>query len=133
MGIFLYNMKRIALSIFLLGISLVACKIKEPCYMPPPKQAADAKPDTTSHQTAAQPKTNGVVSHRYSSTGCSPVIITDKVTSKGDTIILIPVSGLGDFDIDGLKISFNYRRSMIKNPPGCTQGSPAILSNITKR
>jgi hypothetical protein len=131
MGIFLYTMKGTLLSIGFFGICLLACKIKESCYMPAPKQATDAKSDTAPHQTL--PKTNGVVSHRYSSTGCSPVIITDKVTPKGDTIILIPVGGLGEFDVDGLKISFNYRRSMIKNPQGCTNGSPAILSNINKR
>lgn len=91
-----------------------------------------ASVDTSTTKQQAVQKIEGVVSHRYSSEGCPAVIITNNVAPNGDTLVLIPVHGLEGFDADGLKIAFNYKRSLMRNPSGCHHGVPAMLFNVTK-
>ena len=136
MGILFYgNMIKRSIFLSLTVITMFACKGQ--------KKAVASQSNVVKTQTsvdtakgapqAAVQKIDGVVSHRYSSDGCPAVVITDKVAPNGDTLVLIPVHGLEGFDDDGLKISFNYRRSMIRTPSGCHHGIPAMLYNVTKR
>lgn len=82
-------------------------------------------------QTAVTPKTIGKVSHQYRATGCSTVII---IADDVNPIILIPKNKLAEnLDVDGLEISFNYRKLRMPQPVGCTKGTPAELTDITKK
>jgi hypothetical protein len=84
--------------------------------------------DTTKPTVRRGPSAEGVVSHKYKECG-TVILVYNK--HANDTIVLIPMgSSLGEFDVEGKKISFNYRNLMIKNPEGCMHGGPVILSNI---
>lgn len=73
----------------------------------------------------------GWVSHRYSSSGGRVVIMTNKVMN-GDTLMFTPMQGLGEFDVDGLEISFNYAPLGIRHLKGCGKAEPVLLRNIKK-
>ena len=101
------------------------------------KKKADSASSTTTATTTAttdpgmdKPKVTGKVSHQYSECG-TVVIITD--SNGGAPIILIPQTKLGEFDVDGQEISFHYRPLKMKNPDGCNTGSPAALTDISKK
>ncbi|MES2286508.1 MAG: hypothetical protein V4547_12540 [Bacteroidota bacterium] len=82
-------------------------------------------------QTAVTPKTIGKVSHEYRSTGCSTVII---IADDINSTILIPKNKLAEnIDVDGLEITFYYRKLRMPQPVGCTKGIPAELTDITKK
>jgi len=74
--------------------------------------------------------TLGKVSHKYKASGCSPVIIV-----PGDPeMVIIPKDKLdGKFDKDGLEIYFDYHPLKMANPPGCTTGIPAEVTNVCKK
>lgn len=117
-------------------VLITACKASQKSASAKNKSVStqSVSKDSASKKTApAVSETMGTVSHRYSSTGCPAVVVTNVVNPRGDTLILIPVHGLERFDTDGLKISFNYRRVLVKNPPGCYHGVTAILYNVKKQ
>jgi hypothetical protein len=73
------------------------------------------------------PSATGVIVHR-SNKNCSTVIMLLPI--KKDTVYFLPVSnGLEGFDKEGTKITFKYRRSMIRQPMGCT-GTPVMLWDV---
>lgn len=77
-------------------------------------------------------KTTGKISHQYSATGCSTVVIVPSSVLDAP-ILLIPKDKLpADLDKDGLEISFNYRTLRMPNPPGCNVGIPAEIKDVTK-
>ena len=76
--------------------------------------------------------TIGTVSHQFRASGCTTVILVYSA-NKEDTLILIPRLELNKYDVNGLKISFNYRKLRMPNPVGCTKGIPAEISNIKKK
>ncbi len=85
------------------------------------------KSDKTS-QSANSVKAIGMVSHQYNSSGCGTIILCKREIEK-DTLFLIPMTPLGEYDKDGLEIFFNYRILRIHNPKGC-KGTPVQVSNI---
>lgn len=66
-------------------------------------------------QTAADEKISGVVRAMYK--GCSPLIET---TIDGELVKLYPVNLSEKFQVDGLKIKFNYLPSRAQQPESCT-------------
>ena len=70
----------------------------------------------------------GKVSHQFKINGCETIIVCTKV-NEADTLYLIPMTPLGKFDTDELKISFRYRVLRIHNPKGC-KGIPVQISKI---
>jgi hypothetical protein len=77
-------------------------------------------------------KTLGIVSHKYRDTGCATVIIVKK--DGQEDLTLIPKDTLQkEIDVDGLEIFFNYRLLKMKNPAGCNTGTPALLTDISKK
>ena len=75
--------------------------------------------------------TLGKVSHQFSSSGCSIVVIIKK---EQDNLILLPKDILPkEYDIDGLELYFNYRLLKMKNSDGCNDGLPAQLTDILKK
>ncbi|GDX53099.1 hypothetical protein LBMAG27_21460 [Bacteroidota bacterium] len=88
---------------------------------------------STNEKVKHKGETMGKVSHQYRSTGCSTVVIVN--WQKPDwQMVLIPIDTLApDYDIDGLEIYFNYQPLKRMNPPGCSVGFPAILSDISKK
>ena len=77
--------------------------------------------------------TLGQVSHKFRDTGCSTVVIVNW-QKPDEQIVLIPLDTLSSaFDVDGLEIYFNYQPLKRMNPPGCTVGFPAKLSDISKK
>lgn len=73
-------------------------------------------------------KAVGVVSHQYSSSGCKTMILCKREIEK-DTLFLIPMTSLGEYDKDGLEINFYYRILRVHNPKGCP-GTPIQISEI---
>jgi hypothetical protein len=72
----------------------------------------------------------GIVSHKYKECG-TVILVPNK--ERHDTMTLIPMgNGLGEYDVEGLVISFQYRNLMIHNPKGCMKGGPVIVFDITK-
>jgi hypothetical protein len=112
-------MKKILL-LSVIGIVLFSCKSKK-----------DMGNSGTDSNPGEKSQTTGIVSHQYRP-ACSTVII---VAEKGsaDSIVLIPKDKLGEFDKDGLVISFNYRTLRMPNPDGCIKGIPAEISDISKK
>jgi hypothetical protein len=92
--------------------------------------ACKSKKETTSTGNAA-PKVVGTVSHQYKATGCATVIVIKQ--EGADDITLIPKDKLNSkFDVDGLKVSFNYQPLKMPQPQGCNVGMPAEITNISK-
>lgn len=88
--------------------------------------------EDTSATSIIAGKSKGIVSHKYSNSGCKTVIF---VLGKDNNIIqtLIPVNGLEKkFDKNNLKISFDFLPLKIKQPEGCNEGMPAEVSNVRK-
>ena len=74
-------------------------------------------------------KTIGKVSHQYRTTGCATVVIIN--SSTDEVITLIPKDALPEkLNVDGMKISFDYRPLKMHNPEGCAVGIPAELTNV---
>jgi len=93
--------------------------------------ACKSKKETTSTDNNTAPKVNGTVSHQYKATGCATVIVIKQ--DGADDITLIPKDKLSSkFDVDGLKISFNYQPLKMPQPQGCNVGMPAEITNISK-
>jgi len=114
--------KHIALKVFFCFLFFVfSCKTKQP------NQPATDDAKSLSNGI----KTEGKVSHQYRSAGCETIIIC-KNENKDDTLFLIPMTSLGKFDVDGLKISFTYRILRIHNSKECKQGIPVQISNVEK-
>lgn len=89
--------------------------------------------DKTNESNAHNGVTLGQVSHKYRSTGCSTIVIVNWQKPE-EQIVLIPLDTLApDFDVDGLEIYFNYQPLKRMNPPGCSVGFPALLSDISKK
>lgn len=68
----------------------------------------------------------GKVSQRFKSTCSSVVEFKDE---NNETVVLIPKDPLGDLDVEGLQIEFNYRLLRMANPEGCTTGRMAEIRN----
>lgn len=82
-------------------------------------------------QPVVASKTSGMVSHQFRVTGCATVIVVAGTTPP---LILIPKNKLPDnMDVDGLEISFNYRKLKMPQPVGCSKGIPAELNDIKKK
>ena len=99
-------------------IFFIACKSKQ----------TNTTTTPVDDSSANAPKTQGIVTHQYKSQGCETVIICTPI--KTDTLFLIPVTPLQEFDVDGLKISFTYHLLRVHNPKGCHKGITAQISNI---
>ena len=85
------------------------------------------KPDI-SNQPSNSLKAIGIVSYQYKSSGCGTLILCKREIEK-DTLFLIPMASIGEYDKDGLEIFFNYRILRIHNPKGC-KGTPVQVSDI---
>ena len=110
-------------------LSIVACKTKR---MTEATVAATPKVEMKEQDLEA-PKTTGKVSHQYKATGCATVVII-KIEGEENPGILIPSTKLPDgLDVDGKEIMFDYRTLKMPNPPGCTVGIPAELTNIKSK
>jgi hypothetical protein len=92
-------------------------------------QARKKTPDVS--VTEDKTKTTGKVSHEYKS--CGTVVVVGDATSNKPQLVLIPNSSLAEFDVEGLEIAFHYRPLKMKNPAGCSMGSPAAFFDITKK
>jgi hypothetical protein len=91
------------------------------------QDSTKVKKDTGDHWKF---KAEGMVSFKYKSSGCGTVIL---ITNKKDTNIFIPMgNGLGEYEVDGMKISFDYAPLKIRNPRGCFHGGPVRIWNIQK-
>ena len=78
-------------------------------------------------------KSIGKVSHQYRAGGCNSVIIVEMV-GPASYIVLIPKDKLPDsFDKDGMEIYFDYHPLKMPNPPGCIEGMPVEIFNISKK
>lgn len=88
------------------------------------------KTNKNSSDTTAVGKYSGYISFVYKKEGCSAVIITK--TEDGKELTLIPKDKLSnDFDVDNLKITFNYRTLRMPTPEGC-MGIPAEITDLAK-
>lgn len=98
------------------------------------KHAIASNASTTSTtQTVAKGNTLGKVSHQYSATGCTTVVIV-KLEGQENPLTLIPKDKLASsFDVDGQEILFNYRTLKMPQPAGCNVGIPAELTEISKK
>jgi hypothetical protein len=106
---------------FVIFISTMSCRTAQKDIVSGPKaeQAADVS------------KTIGKVSHQFRVTGCATVIV---VAGTSPPLILIPKNKLPDnMDVNGLEISFNYRKLKMPLPVGCSKGIPAELTDIKKK
>lgn len=109
-------MKKILFSsaIFLFAILSISCKTTK-----------------NSNDSAIAGKYSGYVSFKYKKDGCSAVIINK--TEDGQELTLIPKDKLSkDFDVDNLKVTFNYRGLKMPTPEGC-QGIPAEITDLAKK
>jgi len=98
-----------------------ACKTKQQAGITPAGAA----------QTTEAPKTMGKVSHQYRESGCATVII---VQNGEEPLTLIPKEPLpAVLDVDGMKITFDYRLLRMPNPKGCATGIPAEITNVSKK
>ncbi len=105
----------------------ISCKTKKPSSQPTKENSQ------TIDESVIKPKTLGTISHQYRVTGCNTVIFVKKEGNENQ-LVLIPKDSLPkDFDKEGKEIYFDYRLLRIKNPPGCSKGIPAELSNISKK
>lgn len=118
----------------LLSFSSESCKnTKETVASSGTKQEATIKKE----EVAVDPKsiddandfTRGKVSLELKKDGCNALVIAQ--TPEGEEIILIPKTPLGVFEQEGKKIKFHYRVLRMPQPPGCSKGIPAELSEIT--
>ncbi len=83
---------------------------------------------TKSNENRPGPTATGTVIHRDNK-NC-PVVIRVVRTPQKDTMYYLPVSsGLAGFDKEGMRITFKYRRSMIRQPMGCT-GIPVMIWDV---
>lgn len=113
-------MRRFIVSCSLMMVLFFACKAKQK-NMPAQqtKTAMDSIPFSSS----------GKVSHKYSASGCGAVIISYK-NPQHDTLTLIPMTPLNEFDKEGLEILFNYRTLRVHQPKGCGAGIPVQITGI---
>jgi hypothetical protein len=116
----LYGTKQSVICYLILVVSFMLHSCKS-------QQTNTAKTTDTS-QPANTTKFVGIVSHQYKSSGCGTIVLYKREIEK-DTLFLIPMTSLGEFDKDGLEISFNYRMLRVHNPKGC-KGIPVQLSDI---
>lgn len=73
-----------------------------------------------------QGSTTGIVSHKFTQTGCKTVVLLSETNQ-----VLIPVEGLPDsLDVDGKAITFDFNLLRMPQPEGCSTGQPAQLSNV---
>jgi len=106
---------------YCLLIVFAACKTKQP--------------NTSVQQTKPTADTllsSGKISHKYSAGGCGAVIISYK-NPQHDTLTLIPMTSLNEFDKEGLEIVFNYRTLRVHTPKGCGAGIPVQITGIRAR
>lgn len=111
---------------FLLVVA--ACKTKHQ----PTVQSTPSPKETSPQADSNYIKTTGRVSHRYSATGCGAVIVCGKIP-QGDTLILIPITPLNNFDKEGLEISFGYRKLRVHQPKGCGAGIPVQITDVKQK
>lgn len=106
---------------FVICILIMSCHSRQKDILSSPKD----------EQPAAASKTSGMVSHQFRVTGCATVIV---VAGTSPPLILIPKNKLPDnMDVNGLEISFNYRKLKMPLPVGCSKGIPAELTDIIKK
>lgn len=74
----------------------------------------------------------GKVSHMYVATGCGPVIVCPRQAEK-DTLVLIPVNALNEFDHDQLSVHLTYHPLKIHAKKGCGPGIPVQVISIRKK
>ena len=116
-------MKNVFLSFTISCLIIGGCKAK--------KNTTAIQANATVKETTAPEKTIGKISHQFRSTGCATVIVVD-IKSEADTLILIPALPNG-LDINSLEVSFNYHPLRMPQPPGCTKGIPAEITNLERR
>jgi hypothetical protein len=111
-------MKKYISVILLLTVLITACKTQHKCC-------------SKNSITNPAGEYTGTVSHKYAEGGCAVVII---IPASGDQEerVIIPSQPLAkEFDKDGKKIHFNFRLLRMPNPPGCTIGNVAEISDIS--
>ncbi|MFN8276219.1 MAG: hypothetical protein U0T84_01935 [Chitinophagales bacterium] len=69
---------------------------------------------------------SGVV-HVAPAVGCKAVIET---TADGENIQFYPVQMDSAFLKEGLKVTFSYRYSKVKQPRGCSHATPVVITKI---
>ena len=112
------------------AMAATACKSKKHAASAS-SSSTSSSTNTTASMTAATGATTGKVSHKYRSAGCATVIVFMK---DGTEVTLIPKDKLaGEFDVDGLEITFNYHPLKMPNPEGCTVGMPAEITELAKK
>ncbi len=74
----------------------------------------------------------GKVSHMYMATGCGPVIVCPRPAEK-DTLVLIPVNALNEFDKDQLSVHVTYHPLKVHAKKGCGPGIPVQVISIRKK
>ncbi len=120
-------MKKYQLMLIMILILGTSCRTKKV------KTQIEDNPPKVETEVIKQGTNVGQVSHQYKSDGCKSIIIIDNVDGSQPQI-LIPIKGLeSDFDVDGMNITFDFILSRVKQPEGCKQGQPAILSNVQKK
>jgi hypothetical protein len=119
-------MKNVVLSFIIICLIIGGCKAK--------KNAETIQSKLAVQETPATEKSTGKISHQFRSTGCATVIVADIKKGETDTLIIIPKDALpSGFDVNGLKVFFNYHASRIPQPPGCSKGIPAEITNLEKK
>lgn len=111
------------LKLIICYLLFVSCKSKQ--------TAASANITDATNQPANTIKAIGIVSHQYKKSGCGTMILCKREAEK-DTLFLIPMTSLGEFDKDGLEVYFNYRILRVHNPIGC-KGTPVQVYDIKVR
>lgn len=87
--------------------------------------------DSNENTTTTTEAYSGVVSHKYKATGCTSVIILE---DREIQMVLIPKDPIDPkLDVDGQKVSFNYRPLKMPQPEGCTMGTPAEITDLKKK
>jgi hypothetical protein len=120
-----FYMKNVVLSFIISCLIIGGCKAKKNT------ETTQAKPNV--QETPATEKTTGKISHQFRSTGCATVIVVN-VKNETEPIILIPREALPTrFDINDLEIYFNYHPLRMPQPPGCSKGIPAEITNLEKK
>jgi hypothetical protein len=126
-------MKKVFLSISLICVFVVACKVKATKENSAKENNKTLETKTNEQQNAEiENKTLGKISHQYRVGGCASVI---EVKLEGDEVqTLIPKDKLAkEIDVDGKEIYFNFLVLRMPQPQGCMVGQPAIITDIVEK
>ena len=116
----------------LLALTTACHRSKDMVEEPPPPPPVE---ETQAMETV--PIITGTLSSAHSAEGCAWLVLVDREFSHpangGEATVpemLIPIALEEQYLKDGQRLRFTYRLSRAHNG-GCTQGTPAILENVT--